>query len=131
MAFSSFSLATAPLRFNMISSAYILKKYLWVPEGGHGPPYPVLPKLVFPCGKSIFSPFENPVLLVGIFHTIQCVKVPIGASGSSIINARLFAFAGTLEIDNGGEMLLPSQVNSDGIVPLFSKAELVRILLLL
>src|SRR5437867_1973189 len=113
------------------SKAYSLKKYLCVPDGGHGPPYPVLPKLVFPCGKSIFSPLESSVLLIGIFHKVQCVKVPIGASGSSIINARLFAFLGTSDMDKGGDTLLPSQVNSEGIVPLFAKAKLVRIMLVL
>ena len=63
-----------------------------------------------------------------MFQTVQCVTVPRGASGSSTINARLCVFVGTLVIVNGGEILEPSQVYSDGIVPLFSNAELDSII---
>lgn len=59
-----------------------------------------------------------------MFHTTQCVKVPIGASGSSIIIDIVFVFFGTFVILRGGERSWPSQVNSDGIIPSFSKAEL-------
>src|SRR5207245_9253967 len=100
-------------------------------DGGHGPPYPAFPKPFFPCENNIFSPFANWDLSGEIFHTVQWVKVPDGASGSSIINARLFAFLGTADIDNGGERSAPSQVNSLGIVPLFSKAVLESIMCVL
>ena len=37
IAFSNCPLLMPSFRFNCVSSAYILKKYRWVPEGGHGP----------------------------------------------------------------------------------------------
>src|SRR5438874_478148 len=50
-----------------------------------------------------------------MFHMIQCVNVPLGASGSSMMSAKLFASAGTPPIRSGGLMLRLSQVYTDGI----------------
>jgi len=63
-------------------------------------------------------------LFVGIFHTIQWVKIPRGASTSSTIKAKLVVFVGIPVMVKGGEISLPSQVYCDGIVPLSSNAEL-------
>lgn len=70
------------------------------------------------------SPGENEVSLVEMFHITQCVNGPLGASTSTTVSARLFAVCGVPDIASGGEILLPSHVYCDGIVPLFSNAEL-------
>src|SRR5437762_3923560 len=64
-----------------------------------------------------------------IFQTIQCVNNPLGASGSSTINARLFAPEGTSAICKGGLVSAPSQVNFDGMIAPSCKAELVIFIL--
>lgn len=56
----------------------------------------------------------------------QCVHVPFGASGSSMMRASETAWEGTFEMFNSGEMLLPWQVKSAGIKALFSKFGLER-----
>src|SRR5574337_1386571 len=91
-------------RSRIVSSAYSVKKYLWIPEGGHGPSYPSFPALVIPRGNDMGSPPENSVVLVGIFHIIQCVNGPLGASTSTTVSARLFAFCGTPDIARGGDV---------------------------
>jgi hypothetical protein len=48
----------------------------------------------------------------------------MGASGSSIISARLLVTAGISRISNGGFTLAPSQVNLEGINPLGSNSGL-------
>src|SRR5688572_27374506 len=50
-----------------------------------------------------------------ISKTIQCVNVPVGASGSSMINARLRVPAGTSTICNGGLLSAPSREYCSGI----------------
>jgi hypothetical protein len=82
------------------------------------------PKLVLTWGNEIFSHLRNWVFCGGIFHTIQWVKVPIGASGSSMIIARLFVSFGMPEIPRGGKRSEPSQVYSEGIMDSFSNAGL-------
>src|SRR5207244_13299690 len=64
-----------------------------------------------------FGVLPSPMVLVceEIFQTIQCVNNPLGASGSSTINARLFAPEGTSAICKGGLVSAPSQVNFDGM----------------
>jgi hypothetical protein len=47
---------------------------------------------------------------------IQCVNVPIGASGSSQISAKLFVFVGAPLHCNGGETSSPCPVYLSGIV---------------
>src|SRR5207247_8608921 len=66
-----------------------------------------------------------------IFQTIQCVNNPLGASGSSTINARLFAPEGTSAICKGGLVSAPSQVNFDGMFAPSCKAELLIFILAL
>jgi len=55
----------------------------------------------------------------------QWVKVPIGASGSSIINANAAVPFGGFSHASGGDTFLPSQVYSFGIASPFLKAGLV------
>jgi hypothetical protein len=43
-----------------------------------------------------------PVVLGSIFQTVQCTKVPLGASGSSTINTKLWAVAGISLKESGG-----------------------------
>ena len=56
----------------------------------------------------------------------QCIHVPIGASGSSAMSARLLVFAGTDSQSSGGEMSGPSQVYFFGIISPSLKAVLVK-----
>jgi hypothetical protein len=64
-----------------------------------------------------------------MFQTIQCVKSPPGASGSSTIKTRLFAPEGTSEIRKGGLASGPSHVNFDGMLAASWKAELAIFIL--
>ena len=67
---------------------------------------------------SVFgTPSGSLATLGGMFHAIQCVHVPAGASGSSAIRANDCAPAGALDHVNSGEASLPSHVNFFGIVP--------------
>src|ERR1700719_852826 len=63
-----------------------------------------------------------------IFHTNQCVKVPLGESGSSTITASVLAVAGTSCGSSGGLIFAPSQVYLDGMLPPFVKAGLVIVI---
>jgi hypothetical protein len=60
-------------------------------------------------------PLAMPVLLAGRLNTTQCVKVPLGASGSSMIMATLPAADGMPVQDSGMGVLLPRQENLAGI----------------
>src|SRR3989338_3187685 len=113
-------------RSSVVSKAYSLKKYLCVPEGGHGPPYPVLPQLFFPAVPFGSVPFVISFVEGGILNTIQWSHVPTGASGSSEIKTNDFAFAGTSLIVKGGLKSEQSQAYSDGICPLCVNAVLVN-----
>src|SRR5437773_8167763 len=64
-----------------------------------------------------------------MFQTTQCVNSPLGASGSSTINTRVFASAGMPEICKAGLVFGPSHVNFDGMLPPCWKAELVIFIL--
>src|SRR5437867_10467789 len=64
-----------------------------------------------------------------MFQAVQCVNIPLGASGSSQIITRPFASEGTSEICKGGLVLAPSHVNFDGMLPPCWKAELVIFIL--
>jgi hypothetical protein len=57
-----------------------------------------------------------PRLVAGRLNTTQCVKVPLGASGSSMIRATLAAPVGTPVQVSGIGALLPRQENLTGIV---------------
>jgi hypothetical protein len=48
---------------------------------------------------------------------IQWTHVPIGASGSSLINAMLLAISGIPSHINGGDRSCPSHVYFEGIMP--------------
>src|SRR5207244_1265739 len=63
--------------------------------------------------------------VAGIFHATQCTQVPMGASGSSAISAKLFAPLGTSDQLKGGDTSCPSQVYCLGIIPPASNAELL------
>jgi hypothetical protein len=57
-----------------------------------------------------------PRLVTGRLNTTQCVKVPLGASGSSMIRATLAAPAGMPAQATGIGVLLPRQENLTGII---------------
>src|SRR3990170_4162119 len=57
-------------------------------------------------------------------YSTQCVKVPPGASGSSMTSANAFVSAGAPSQASGGETLSPSQVYSAGIVSSLPNASL-------
>src|SRR5215468_10800281 len=57
-----------------------------------------------------------PRLVAGRLNTTQCVKVPLGASGSSMIRATLAAPAGTPVQASGMGVLPPRQENLTGII---------------
>ena len=104
-------------RLSVASSAKSLKKYRWgAPGGGHGPPYPGLRKSLFPCrepaGTSVdlATPSGKARSVSGRFQSNQCVHVPPGASGSSMIRQILFVPAGGSVQANAGETSAPSQV---------------------
>src|SRR4249919_2380311 len=65
-----------------------------------------------------------PRLVAGRLNTTQCVKVPLGASGSSMIRATLAAPAGTPVQVSGIGVSLPRQENLTGIVVPAAKAGL-------
>jgi hypothetical protein len=67
-----------------------------------------LPNLV-PEGK-FFIPSGKEFRLAGKLKIIQWSQVPIGASGSSIIRAKVAVKSGTSLHSNGGEIFSPSQV---------------------
>jgi hypothetical protein len=50
-------------------------------------------------------------------YRIQWVKVPLGASGSSQMTARLAVPSGAVPNERGGESFFPVQVNVAGIRP--------------
>src|SRR2546430_10563280 len=63
-----------------------------------------------------------------ISYSIQWVKVPFGASGSSTINSRLWASAGISEKVSGGLILSPSQVYCGKNWPFGCRALLVIVI---
>src|ERR1700747_281651 len=63
--------------------------------------------------------------LVGRLYNTQCTHVPMGASGSSQISARLLAAAGTPSHCTGGDTLAPSHEYLVGITSPARKTELV------
>src|SRR3989442_15336367 len=68
----------------------------------------MLRKSVVPCfipfgSESFFgTPSSRPRASGGMFHATQCTQVPIGASGSSAMRARLLALPGTSDQLSGG-----------------------------
>src|SRR5665647_55890 len=90
-----FAVCAPGFKSSALSKAKILKKYLCVPEGGHGPPYPVLPKLEVPSTHPAGELFSAISEVSGLmFHAVQCTQVFMGASGSSTIITNDFAPAG-------------------------------------
>ena len=55
-------------------------------------------------------------------QTNQCTHIPMGASGSSTIKAKLFVPSGTSLQARCGETSVPSQVNLVGTFPSCSKS---------
>src|SRR5438445_4939201 len=100
-----------------------------LPFGGHGPSYFALPKSFVPATPMSLDPGARAGASVGTSKSTQCVNVPLGASGSSTINAKLFVLppVTSLNVDQAraGEVLSPSQVYVVGMVPPSAKAELV------
>src|SRR5512147_392620 len=77
-----------------------------------------------PSGRvSVFCTFSGNEWSGGMFHAIQWIQVPTGASGSSAINARAFVPAGALDQSNAGLTSAPSQVYFFGIVAPSVKTE--------
>ena len=111
-------------------SAYTLKKYRWIPEGGHGPWYPSVPAVVFPCRAPSLvrsAPFGTDAT-TGKFQAVQCVHVPRGASWSSTMSASERAPSGMEATSSGGERSDPLHVNSRGMgEPPVNALELTRI----
>src|SRR5579862_4130900 len=69
-----------------------------------------------PAGMSAFAwlpaPVFNSVVLAGMSKTTQCQKpLPVGASGSYMVIAKLFVPAGTFSQYNSGERLSPVHPN--------------------
>src|SRR5215213_6119808 len=101
------------------------------PCGGQGPKYPATPASPRACtlpGGSLPlpgspAPSGNSVVETGMLTTSQCQKpLPVGASGSYMVSARLFASAGTSFHTSGGEIFSPVQPKAlavcfRGIVP--------------
>src|SRR5215831_1975637 len=126
---SSTSAFVAPaFKFSFAFSAYSLKKYrCGLPGGGHGPPYPILPKSLRPCRAPFAScscfatPSASSLVSPGKSNSTQCTQVPTGASGSSMMSAKLWVFAGGSLQLSLGESSGPSQVNFWGIASLARK----------
>src|SRR3989338_8258357 len=83
--------------------------------------------MLFAPGMAPAGELFSRIFLVsgGIFHKIQCTKVPMGASGSSMTSARLLAAAGTSSKLSSGFAFSPSQVKREGILPPSSNAPVV------
>src|SRR5438309_8147377 len=92
----------------------------------------MLPKPFLPCcapaGRSwlLLVPWANSRVVAGKFQTTQWINVPEGASGSSMIRAKLLVPGGGSVQESGGEVSAPSQVNSLGISPPFLNAVLCK-----
>src|SRR3990172_6494555 len=69
-------------------------------------------------------PSERAFVSPGRSYRTQWLKVPTGASGSSIIRVKLFAAVGAPSHESGGERSAPSQVYGLGMVPPSLKAVL-------
>src|SRR6201999_930360 len=70
-------------------------------------------------------PSVSELLLEGIFHITQCTQSPPGASGSSMMSAKLTVFAGAPLHANAGEVSPPLQDSSRGISPPAANAVLL------
>src|SRR5712692_11391532 len=92
----------------------------------------MLRKSVVPCfipfgNVSRFGTFSSRLgTVAGMFHATQCTQVPLGASGSSAMSAKLLVLAGMADQLKGGDMSEPSHVYFGGITPPVSHAELFR-----
>src|SRR5215213_7663740 len=91
------------------------------PCGGQGPKYPATPASPRACtlpGGSLSlpgwpAPSGTSAVETGMLTTSQCQKpLPVGASGSYMVSARLFASAGTFFHTSGGEIFSPVQPNA-------------------
>ncbi len=82
-----------------------------------------------PCTPFGVLPSATVLVCGEMFQAIQCVNSPLGASGSSTINTRVFASARMPEICKAGLVFAPSHVNFDGMLPPCWKAELVIFIL--
>src|SRR5579862_9207004 len=63
-----------------------------------------------------------------MFHITQCTQVPAGASGSSMIIAKLLVFAGAPFHVNAGEMSAPLQLYCSGMAAPAAKLEIVTVM---
>src|SRR4029077_19104562 len=132
MARSRSAFVAPDLRFSLVSSAYSLKKYrCGLPGGGHGPPYPIFPKSFRPCRAPLAScsclgtRSGSSLASAGRSYKTQCTHVPAGASGSSMMRAKLPVFADGSCHSNFGETSCVSHVNFLGIVSPSEKSGLV------
>src|SRR6187200_381411 len=71
------------------------------------------------------TPVPNSHASAGRFQISQCTQVPLGASGSSAMRAKLRVPVGTPVQANGSDWFLPSQVNTVGTAAPSVSAELV------
>ena len=71
MAFRMSAFWAVESKSSSVSSANNLKKYLCVPDGGHGPPQPVRPKSVVPSVPVGAVPSEILVVDGGMFQAVQ------------------------------------------------------------
>jgi hypothetical protein len=91
------------------------------PMGGHGPPYPKLPKSLTPCRVVFASCGLSPKdssrerFPDGMLKIDQCLNIRRGASGSSRIITSARVPVGGSDHRRGGDELAPSQVNFTGI----------------
>src|SRR5690606_41760525 len=83
------------------------------------------PISLLPCVP--VASFTMMVCSTGKFQIRQCVKVPFGASGSSIIKARLCVSFGILPNSSWGLMFSPSQVYFSGMCWPSKKAALHKV----
>jgi hypothetical protein len=102
-----------------------------VPLGGRGPHsrdsrshYGLAGHRLGNCGVAGRSSLSS-VQAGGMRYTSQCTKVPEGASGSSMIRAKLLVVSGAPVQARGGEMFPPSFEYLLGITPSSWKARLV------
>src|SRR4029079_12751297 len=71
------------------------------------------------------TPVPNSHASAGRFQINQCTQVPLGASGSSAMRAKLRVLTGTPVQASGGDWLFPSQVKTCAIGAPSANAELV------
>jgi len=87
------------------------------PGGGAAPPYAFTPKSLRACtptlASSVPAPVGSSVTSAGMSNSTQCQKpLPVGASGSKQVTAKLFVSAGNPDQRRCGDLLPPSKPQS-------------------